>query len=48
MYQKLEAKLHDVFWNAEAPDVELELIKKHLAGSSGRSLEIGCGSGIKL
>ena len=45
MYQKLEAKLHDVFWNAEAPDVELELIKKHLAGSSGRSLEIGCGSG---
>jgi len=45
MYQGLEAQLHDVFWEAEAPGVELELIKHHLSGREGRVLEIGCGSG---
>ena len=45
MYEKLEARLHDVFWEAEAPGVELDLIQQHLSGSKGRCLEIGCGSG---
>ena len=45
MYKDLEAKLHDVFWNAEAPDVELGLIREFLEGRGGKSLEIGCGSG---
>lgn len=45
MYQSLEASLHDVFWQVEAPDYELERIQQHLDSFPGKSLEIGCGSG---
>ena len=45
MYRSLEAKLHDIFWNAEAPGLELELIRQQLEGKPGKALEIGCGSG---
>jgi len=48
MYKSLEAKLHDIFWQAEAPDLELSLILDHLKGSSGSCFEIGCGSGRVL
>lgn len=48
MYQSLEAKLHDVFWNAEAPDVELDFLKEYLKNNPGKTLEIGCGSGRVL
>ncbi len=45
MYKSLEARLHDVFWNAEAPGLELKLILEHLEGREGKCFEIGCGSG---
>lgn len=45
MYNGLEAELHDIFWEAEAPGVELELIRKFLSGGGDNILEVGCGSG---
>jgi len=48
MYQDLEAELHDLFWNAEAPGVELKMIKNFLSDTQEKVLEIGCGSGRLL
>lgn len=45
MYRSLEARLHDIFWNTEAPDLELNLILDHLQNRAGKCFEIGCGSG---
>mgnify|MGYP005988858851 CR=1 FL=1 len=49
MYEQLEAQLHDVFWAAdENGSKEIGLIKGLLSESSGKSLELGCGSGRVL
>lgn len=49
MYQSLEAKLHDHFWNAEEENAsELPLLKQFLKDYPGKSLELGCGSGRLL
>jgi SAM-dependent methyltransferase len=45
MYTSLEAQLHDIFWEAEAPGAELKLLLDHLQGTDAKVLEIGCGSG---
>jgi SAM-dependent methyltransferase len=48
MYQSLEAKLHDVFWNAEEGPGERELLQSFHRDHPGRALELGCGSGRLL
>jgi SAM-dependent methyltransferase len=48
MYQSLEAKLHDAFWEAEGPPAELPLLRSFLRDHPGPSLEVGCGSGRLL
>ncbi len=45
MYNHLEAKLHDVFWETEGSAAELPLLEKFLENHSGTTLELGCGSG---
>ena len=44
MYRDLEAKLHDVFWDAEEGPSELDLLKEFHKLHPGRALELGCGS----
>ena len=48
MYQSLEAKLHDAFWDAEEGPSELELLEAFHRDHPGRALELGCGSGRLL
>lgn len=45
MYDALEARLHDVFWEAEGQAAELVLLEQFLEKHPGTALEIGCGSG---
>ena len=48
MYQKLEARLHDLFWEAQGEAGELPLIERFLKQYPGTALELGCGSGRLL
>ncbi|MDA0768082.1 MAG: class I SAM-dependent methyltransferase [Verrucomicrobia bacterium] len=48
MYQSLEARFHDLFWNAEEGPGELELLQEFHRLHPGRGLELGCGSGRLL
>ena len=45
MYDSLEAKLHDVFCDAEGRSAELPLLEKFLENHLGTAMELGCGSG---
>lgn len=46
MYTSLEAKLHDIFWNAEDDGSELALLRNFYLSEG--NLEVGCGSGRLL
>lgn len=48
MYDKLEATLHDTFWEAEGISAELPMLEKFLQQFPGTALELGCGSGRLL
>ena len=48
MYQDLEARLHDIFWNNEPDADESPLLEIFLQNHPGKSLELGCGSGRLL
>lgn len=48
MYESLEARLHDAFWEAEEGPGELELLRAFHRDHPGRALEMGCGSGRLL
>lgn len=48
MYEQLEAKLHDAFWEEEGAPAELPLIEHFLGQYPGAALELGCGSGRLL
>ena len=48
MYNGLEARLHDTFWQQEEPSAELNLLEKFLQKHPGTALELGCGSGRLL
>lgn len=48
MYNKLEASLHDVFWEAEGKSAEQPILENFLQAYPGTALELGCGSGRLL
>ncbi|PID80181.1 hypothetical protein CSB20_07980 [bacterium DOLZORAL124_64_63] len=48
MYDALEARLHDVFWDAGGECAEMPLIEAFLRQFPGTALELGCGSGRLL
>ena len=48
MYDHLEARLHDVFWETEGQSAELLLLEEFLGNHPGTALELGCGSGRLL